>query len=68
MKFTPQAKKIWDSVAPERRLRILNQVWCVQCMKSSSMGNVTAKVEKGRLALNGVCTRCGGVVARVVRP
>jgi hypothetical protein len=35
-------------------------------MKSSSMGKVTGKIEKGRLALSGVCTRCGGIVARIV--
>ena len=68
MKFTPKAKKIWESVPSEQRLRILNQVWCVQCMKSSSMGNVSAKVEKGRLSLSGICTRCGGVVAKIVEP
>ena len=66
MKLTPQAKKIWEAIPPLQRLKILNNVWCVRCMKTSSMGNVSGKVDKGMLSLSGVCTRCGGVVARVV--
>jgi hypothetical protein len=68
MEFTPQAKRFWETITPELRLRILNNVWCVHCMKSSSMGNAAGRIEKGMLALTGVCTRCGGVVARLVEP
>ena len=68
MKFTPQAKRFWEAIAPDLRLRILNNVWCVHCMKSSSMGHVTGRIEKSMLALSGVCTRCGGLVARIVAP
>jgi hypothetical protein len=66
MEMTPPAKRIWEKIAPELRLRILNNVWCVNCMKSSSMGKAAGRVEKGLLTLTGVCTRCGGVVARIV--
>ena len=68
MKLSPQARRIWEAIAPDRRLRILNQVWCVRCMKSSSMGNITGKIEGGRLSLSGVCTHCGGVVAKIIEP
>jgi hypothetical protein len=30
------------------------------------MGKVTAKIEKGMQVLHGVCTHCGGEVARVI--
>ena len=66
MKLTPQAKRRWEQIPPEQRLRILNRVWCVQCMKETSMGKASGRVDKGLLALSGVCTRCGGVVARIV--
>ncbi len=66
MKFSPQAQRIWEAIAPERRLRILNHVWCVRCMKLSSMGNISGKIENGRLSLSGICTHCGGVVAKIV--
>lgn len=68
MKFSPQAQRIWEAIAPDRRLRILNDVWCVRCMKSSSMGHTSGKIENGRLSLSGVCTHCGGVVAKIVEP
>ena len=66
MQLTPPAKRIWEKIPAEQRLSILNHVWCVGCMKSSSMGNASGRVEKGHLTLTGVCTRCGGVVARIV--
>ncbi len=66
MQFTPQAKKFWEAISADQRLRILNNVWCVQCMQGSSMGNASGKIDKGMLSLIGVCTRCGGVVARLV--
>jgi isochorismate hydrolase len=66
MKLSPQAQRIWEAIAPDQRLRILNSVWCVGCMKSSSMGNISGKIENGRLSLSGVCTHCGGVVAKIV--
>ena len=68
MDLTPQAKKMWDAIAPDQRLRILNNVWCVNCMKTSSMGAVRGRVDKGVLSLTGVCTRCNGLVARIVEP
>jgi hypothetical protein len=45
---------------------LLNNVWCVQCKEITGIGNVSGKVESGMLALRGVCTRCGGEVARVI--
>jgi hypothetical protein len=29
--FTLKAKKIWQAIPAEIRLKILNNVWCVQC-------------------------------------
>jgi hypothetical protein len=66
MHLTPQAAKLWGAISGKQRLRILNNVWCVNCMKMTSMGEAMGKVEKGRLSLKGVCTRCNGVVAKIV--
>ena len=38
----------------------------VTCRESAGIGNVSGKVEKGMLVLNGKCTHCGGPVARVI--
>jgi hypothetical protein len=66
MELTPQAAKKWNAIPAMQRLRILNNVWCVGCMKNTSMGEASGRIEKGQLSLKGICTRCGGVVARVV--
>ncbi len=66
MELTPQAAKLWNAIPAMERLRILNNVWCVGCMKSTSMGEARGRVEKGQLSLKGICTRCGGIVAKVV--
>ncbi len=64
--FTPKARKIWESIAGDIRVRILNNVWCGHCRKESSIGNPTGKVESGMLVLRGICTKCGEGVARVI--
>ena len=62
----PKAKKIWLAIPADIRLKILNNVWCVQCKQTTGIGKVSGKVESGMLVLRGVCTRCGGEVARVI--
>ena len=64
--FTPKAKKIWEAIPGIIQFKILNNVWCVQCRKESSIGNLTGKIESGMLVLRGSCTKCGGEVARVI--
>ncbi len=64
--FTPKVQKIWESIPGDIRFKILNNVWCVNCASTTGMGKVSGKIEKGMLVLRGVCTRCGGEVARVI--
>lgn len=64
--LTPQAKKRWQEIPADIRLKILNNVWCAQCSEVTGIGKVSGKVESGMLVLRGVCTRCGGDVARVI--
>ena len=64
--LTPPAKKIWESIPGSIRLKLLNNVWCTQCGEITAIGHVSGKVESGMLVLTGVCTRCGGEVARVI--
>jgi hypothetical protein len=60
------SKKIWEAITGNIQIKILNNVWCVQCRKESSIGNLTGKIESGMLVLRGSCTKCGGDVARVI--
>ncbi|MCJ7721809.1 hypothetical protein MUO98_05330 [Candidatus Bathyarchaeota archaeon] len=64
--LTLQAQKIWNAIPGEIRMKILNNVWCVNCSDITSIGSVNGKIEKGMLVLRGICTRCGGSVARVL--
>lgn len=66
MKSTPQAKKRWEAISPDIRMKLLNNVWCGRCGKTTSIGKIEAKVEQGDLILSGVCTKCGGPVARLL--
>lgn len=64
--LTPQAQKIWDSIPGDFQVKILNNVWCSSCSDTTGIGSVSGKVEKGMLTLEGICTRCGNPVARVI--
>jgi phage regulator Rha-like protein len=64
--FTPKAKKIWEAIAGDIQVKILNNTWCAHCAKGSSIGNLIGKIESGMLVLRGVCSHCGGPVARVI--
>ena len=66
MKSTPQAKKIWEAISPEIRMKLLNNVWCGRCGKMTGIGKIDARVDRGDLILKGICTRCGGPVARLI--
>ena len=64
--LTPQARRRWEAIPGDIRMQILNNVWCVGCRNTTGIGEVSGKIEKGMLVLKGVCTKCGGEVARVV--
>jgi hypothetical protein len=65
-KLTGQAKTMWDAIPPQMQQRILNNVWCVQCSKGTTITDFTGRVEKGDLILTGRCATCGGQVARLI--
>ena len=64
--LTPQAFRIWIKIPGDIQIKILNDIWCKTCSDTTGIGNVSGKVEKGMLALRGICTRCGNPVARVI--
>jgi hypothetical protein len=66
MKLTAQARKLWEKIPADIRVKLLNNVWCSTCASGSGIGNAEGKVEGGDLILRGACTRCGGEVARVI--
>ncbi len=63
---TTQAKKIWEAIPPEVRLKLLNNVYCVSCSKTTAVGNTKMTIESGNLIIKGRCTSCGNKVARLI--
>ena len=64
--FTKQAQKLWANIPSDVRLAILNSVKCGKCRGTVTMLNITGRVEKGDLILNGQCDRCGENVGRLI--
>ncbi len=60
------AADAFDSIDPKDRLKILNNVWCVDCRTVVGIGVVLMEVSGRDLVLKGSCTKCGGSVARVI--
>jgi hypothetical protein len=66
MKLEPDALKRWEQIPTKFQLKLLNNVYCSHCVKMRSIGNATGKMVGNSLVLNGICTTCGGKVARVI--
>lgn len=66
MNQSPEAKKAWETIPKNIRLKLLNNVWCTNCSDMNGVGNATMSVDKGNLVIRGSCTSCGGDVVRLV--
>jgi hypothetical protein len=66
LQFTPLALKRWESLSPDFRFLVLNNVWCCQCRGETSIAEFQGHIEKGDLILRGICTKCNGPVARLI--
>lgn len=65
-KFTPKAKVIWEGIPLHIQEKILNNVWCSNCSKGTTIKKFVGKVESGDLLLTGECAKCNCKVVRVV--
>ena len=66
--FTPAAQRRWNKIQKEAQKRILNNVWCGDCLGSVQMNLQSGEMKKDMLLLKGTCKTCGKDVARVVEP
>ena len=64
--FSKSAQIAWQSIPEETRHKILNNVWCGECVAMTRMDQESGVIEAGRLVLRGVCAKCGSTVGRVV--
>jgi hypothetical protein len=65
MKQSVKAKKLWETIPHEVRVKVLNNVWCRSC---GTVGIVIHEmnVKDGNLILRGKCIKCSGPVARLI--
>ena len=66
MKITPMAKKSWDKIPAEIKMKILNNVWCSTCRTSVNIDAEKMSIDQDMLVIEGSCMVCKGPVCRVV--
>lgn len=66
MHQTAKAKELWEDIPQDSRLKLLNSVYCISCKKTTGVGEINMTVKQGSLLIAGLCTLCGGDVARLV--
>jgi hypothetical protein len=66
MNLSPQAKKQWEKIPKEVRVKLLNNVYCSKCGTTTGIAEINGSVDRGDLVLRGVCTACGSPVARLI--
>ena len=66
MKQTTLAKKFWNNLPSQTKIKILNNVWCGGCQASTSIAVEMMSIKGGDLLLEGKCTKCNGRVARLI--
>jgi hypothetical protein len=64
--FAPRSKKIWEAIPVNHRTRILNNIWCGNCVKATTIVNYFGQLKEGNLVLEGECEQCGKTVARLI--
>jgi hypothetical protein len=66
--FTPQARTRWDKVPDWAREKILETVWCGDCLTGTPMQLRIGRMEDECLLLEGTCKVCGNDVVRLIEP
>jgi hypothetical protein len=66
--FTPPARRRWEKVPPWAREKILDAVWCGNCLTGTPMQVRIGKMQDDCLILEGTCKICGNDAFRVIEP
>jgi hypothetical protein len=67
-KFTPQARRRWEHVPEWARARILETVWCGNCLEGTPMKLHAGRMEDECLILEDKCKTCGNDIVRLIEP
>ncbi len=64
--FPPDAQRLWDAIPSLHKTQILNNVWCGDCRKVTTIIHYMGKVEGTHLVIKGDCERCGSKAASLI--
>jgi len=66
MKQSPKARRFWEDIPYESRMKILNNGFCFQCSGSVNFSAEKMTVKDGMLKIDGACMKCSGNVCRMI--
>lgn len=62
-----EVKQRWESIPLNIRRKILDSVWCGNCLKGVPIIDYEAKMQESKdVLLKGYCSNCGHSVARII--
>lgn len=65
-KMTPPAKKRWEQIPKQLRMKILENVWCSKCRTMVELKLQEGQMSGRSLMLRGICKTCGSEASRLV--
>ena len=64
--FTSEGKTLWNRIPQDIQKKLIDNVWCINCLGVTTITDFRGQVEEGDLVLSGRCAKCGGKVVRVI--
>lgn len=65
-RFTPEAYRIWNEINFDIKEKILKNVFCGSCERTTTIIDYIGKTSHNDLVLKGKCKKCGHEVARLI--
>ena len=64
--FTKQALQLWKAIPVHFRDKLLQNVWCGNCQKMTTIVDFVGRQQRSDLILTGSCAECGNKVVRLI--
>ena len=66
--FTPDARARWEEIPSCAQTKILDAVWCGNCLKGVPIIFARGRMKRDALLLRGTCKHCGREIVRSIEP
>ena len=64
--FTPEAKRLWQAIPPDKQGLAVSTVWCGQCAEMTTITEFAGREEQGDFVLTGICAACDETVSWLI--